>query len=113
MNPQIELRGITWNHTRGYLHMVATAQRSLETHPDVSIRWDVRSLQAFGDAPIEELVRRYDLLIIDHPFIGQAAENGLFLPLDEFLSRDFLDDQARNSVGASHASYQYEGHQWA
>lgn len=113
MNPQIELRGITWNHTRGYLPMVATAQRFLETHPDVSIQWDVRSLQAFGDAPIEELVRRYDLLIIDHPFIGQAAENGLFLPLDEFLSRDFLDDQARNSVGASHASYQYEGHQWA
>jgi multiple sugar transport system substrate-binding protein len=113
MGPKIELRGMTWDHTRGHLPMVATAQRFRETHPDVSIQWDVRSLQAFGDAPVEELARRYDLLIIDHPFIGQAAENGLFLPLDEFLPRKFLEDQARNTVGASHASYQYEGHQWA
>lgn len=113
MNPHIELRGITWNHTRGHLPMVATAQRFCEIHPDISIQWDVRSLQAFGDAPIENLARQYDLLVIDHPLIGHAGEDGLLLPLDEFLSRDFLDDQARNSVGVSHASYQRGGHQWA
>ena len=33
-----ELRGITWQHTRGYLPMVATAQRFSELHPDVQIR---------------------------------------------------------------------------
>ena len=39
----IELRGITWNHTRGYLPMAATAQRFSEMHPGVSIHWEKRS----------------------------------------------------------------------
>ncbi|MDI3255823.1 MAG: extracellular solute-binding protein [Bacillota bacterium] len=113
MSQSITLRGITWNHTRGHLPMVATAQRFHELHPEVSLIWEVRSLQAFGDAPLKELARRYDLLVVDHPFIGQAAEEGLLLPLDVFLPAAFLADQAQNSVGASHASYQYEGRQWA
>jgi len=35
------------------------------------------------------------------------------LPLDKYLSPDFLDEQAKNSVGYSHSSYYYDGHQWA
>jgi multiple sugar transport system substrate-binding protein len=35
------------------------------------------------------------------------------LPLDELLPAAFLDNQARHSVGQSHASYHYDGHQWA
>ena len=31
------LTGITWNHTRGYLPLVATAQRFSEMHPEVEI----------------------------------------------------------------------------
>ncbi len=108
-----ELTGITWNHTRGFLPMVATAQRFEETHAGVSIRWEKRSLQAFADAPLAELVRRFDLLVIDHPSIGEAATHGLLLPLDELLPAEFFADQAANSVGQSHASYQYQGQQWA
>jgi len=44
-----ELRGITWDHTRGFLPMVATAQRFSELHPDVRITWEKRSLQHFAD----------------------------------------------------------------
>ena len=47
----IELRGITWNHTRGYLPMVGVAQRYEELHPEMRITWEKRSLQAFADAP--------------------------------------------------------------
>jgi len=107
----IELRGITWSHTRGFLPMVATAQRFAETHPGVSIVWELRSLQDFADVPVEELARRFDLLVIDHPSVGAA--HGELLPLDEHLPAAFLEDQAENSVGQSHASYQYGGHQWA
>ena len=109
----IELTGITWNHTRGYLPMAATAQRFSELHPEVAIRWEKRSLQQFADYPVEKLAAEFDLLVIDHPCIGCAAENGVFLPLDELLPQTFLDDQARNSVGRSHESYFYGGHQWA
>ena len=109
----IELKGITWNHTRGLLPMLATAQQFEETHPEIAVRWEKRSLQAFADAPLSELTQRFDLLVIDHPSIGEAATQGLLLPLDEYLPADFLADQAQNSVGQSHASYTYDGHQWA
>jgi multiple sugar transport system substrate-binding protein len=108
----IELTGITWNHTRGYLPMLATAQRFSEVHPDVSITWQKRSLQQFADAPLADLAGRFDLVVIDHPSIGEAAHENL-LPLDEHLPAAFLADQADNSVGGSHASYAWEGHQYA
>jgi multiple sugar transport system substrate-binding protein len=108
-----ELRGITWDHSRGYLPMVATAQRFAELHPDVRIQWEKRSLQQFADWPIEKLARHYDLLVIDHPFVGYASENDVLLPLDEHLPAAFLAEQAASSVGPSHASYFYGGHQWA
>ena len=55
METMVELTGITWNHTRGYLPMVATAQRYGELYPEVSITWQKRSLQAFADAPLSDL----------------------------------------------------------
>ena len=109
----ITLQGMTWNHTRGFVPNVATAQRYQELHPDVEIRWQTRSLQAFADYSIADLAAQFDLLVIDHPSIGEAAKHRLFVPLDEALPRAFLDDQAAHSVGSSHTSYLYEGHQWA
>lgn len=108
-----QLKGITWRHTRGYLPMVATAQRFTELNPDVSIQWETRSLQQFADSPIQELAQKFDLLVIDHPFAGYAAEHDVLLPLDEYLPASFLTDQANHSVGHSHESYRYGGHQWA
>jgi multiple sugar transport system substrate-binding protein len=93
--------------------MVATAQRYRELHPDVQIDWQIRSLQSFADESIATLSANYDLLVIDHPSMGEAASHEIFIPLDKFLSEDFLQDQANNSVGASHASYHIADHQWA
>jgi len=93
--------------------MVATAQRYSELHPNVRIDWHIRSLQSFADESIATLSANYDLLVIDHPSIGEAAAREIFIPLDKFLSEDFLQDQSNNSVGASHASYHIAGHQWA
>jgi multiple sugar transport system substrate-binding protein len=107
------LRGITWDHSRGFLPMVATAQRFSETHPGVQIVWEKRSLQEFADYPIERLVETFDFLVIDHPFAGDAARHRILVPLEESLSDEFLEDQAQNSVGKSHQSYFYDGHQWA
>lgn len=109
----LKLRGITWNHTRGFVPKVATGQRFEELNPGVEIRWEKRSLQAFADQSIAELAENFDLLIIDHPSVGEAAAHGLFRPLEELLPDDFLADQAADSVGQSHGSYNYGGHQWA
>jgi multiple sugar transport system substrate-binding protein len=109
----ILLKGITWGHSRGFLPLVATAQRFHETHPDVRVEWSIRSLQEFADFSIVDLAQVYDLIVIDHPFTGHAAEGGILAPIDEWVSSDFLADQSENSVGPSHASYFYGGHQWA
>ncbi|MCU0771614.1 MAG: extracellular solute-binding protein [Verrucomicrobia bacterium] len=109
---QIILRGIAWNHTRGFVPMVATAQRFEELNPGVSIQWEKRSLQAFADASMAELAANFDLIVMDHPHTALAATEGLLLPFEDWLPAEFLADQAANSVGASHESYRFDGKQW-
>jgi len=108
----IELKGIAWNHSRGFVSVVATAQRFEELNPGISITWEKRSLQAFADAPLEKLAESYDLIVMDHPHTALAAREKVLLPLDQHLPEEFLADQAENSVGASHTSYASAGHQW-
>jgi multiple sugar transport system substrate-binding protein len=93
--------------------MVATAQRFSELNPGAEVVWEKRSLQEFADQPIDQLAERYDLLVIDHPWAGFASAAGLLIPLDDHLPAQFLAEQASNSVGPSHASYSFGGHQWA
>ena len=106
------LRGITWEHPRGYDSVAAAAARYAEVVPDVTVTWSIRSLQAFADAPLEQLCAEYDLLVIDHPHVPQAAEAGLLAPLDGVGFDAELAVLAARSVGASHASYAHLGHQW-
>jgi multiple sugar transport system substrate-binding protein len=107
------LKGITWGHSRGITPLLAAAQRFSELFPEVEIQWKKRSLQEFADFPIEKLTEQYDLLIIDHPWVGCAASTNCVLPLDQYLSAEFLNDQSEHSTGLSHQSYYYRGHQWA
>jgi multiple sugar transport system substrate-binding protein len=109
----VVLNGITWGHSRGITPLLAAAQRYSELHPGITINWTKRTLQEFADFPLEKLVNDYDLLIIDHPWVGCAAATGCVLPLDEYVSKEYLAGQAQHSVGYSHPSYFYAGHQWA
>jgi multiple sugar transport system substrate-binding protein len=107
------IKGITWGHSRGITPLLAASQRYNELHPDVEITWKKRTLQEFADFPIEKLVNDYDLLIIDHPWVGTAAATGCVLPLNEYIEPLYLQDQERNSTGYSCQSYNYAGKQWA
>lgn len=113
MTNKIILKGITWNHSRGYTPLVAAAQRFGELHPELEIHWKKRSLQEFADYPLEALAEQYDLLVIDHPWVGRAAACGSVLPFDSYLPRKYLAELSDNSAGSSHQSYQYNNHQWA
>ena len=108
-----QLRGITWNHTRGYAPMAVTAQVFADRHPGVEITWDRRSLWAFGEQSLADLVAAYDLLVIDHPMIGWAAQTGALLPLDTHLPADVMTRQRRAAVGSSQESYHHDGHDYA
>ena len=107
----VELTGITWGHERGVDPLQATATR-YEADTGVRVKWDVRSLQGFADASIPDLAQRYDMLVYDHPHIGEIVPAGALVALDEHLDAAFIADQAANSVGPSHPSYEWDGHLW-
>jgi multiple sugar transport system substrate-binding protein len=109
----IKLRGISWDHSRGYVPLVATAQRFHELNPHIEIYWEKRSLQEFADKSIQELAEEFDLLVIDHPWAGHAARHNLILPLEDHLPKDFMQDQLFNSIGSSFESYRFENKQMA
>lgn len=112
MPDKITLRGMTWDHSRGVDPMLATSAEFAKAHPGVEILWEKRSLQAFADRPIAEMARSYDLMVIDHPHVGEVAGAGYLVALDT-LGRDAdLAQLAAQSLGVSHPSYQFDGHQW-
>jgi multiple sugar transport system substrate-binding protein len=110
---KIILKGITWGHSRGITPLLAFSQRFSELNPAIEIQWTKRSLQEFADFPLEKLTQQYDLLIIDHPWVGCAAATKSVLALEQYISKEYLQDQLDNSVGGSHQSYAFNQHQWA
>lgn len=108
----IRLRGMTWDHSRGVDPMIATSVAFCDRTPGVEISWEKRSLQAFADRPIAEMAAKYDLMVIDHPHVGEVAGSGQLVALDTLGRDDEMADLAAQSVGASHPSYSFDGHQW-
>ena len=70
--------------------MVETANTYRQIEPGVQIHWEARSLQEFGSFSVPELAERYDLLVIDHPHLGDATRAGALLPLDLVLLAEEL-----------------------
>ncbi len=99
------LKGMTWDHARGYECVVA-ASKLYEQQTGIVVDWDKRSLQAFADAPIDQLAEDYDLIVLDHPHVGQIAEQGALLPLTPSSDRDA-------GIGGSPESYIWNGDCWA
>ncbi|WP_422057952.1 hypothetical protein [Sphingomonas sp.] len=100
------LRGITWDHPRGYDPLVVISTDYLREH-GTTIQWDRRSLQDFADYPIRRLAERYDLIVLDHPHIGAVAAERCVLPLPE------TEPDSTASIGGSAESYVWEGLRWA
>ena len=111
MAAETRLRGMTWNHPRGYDPLVACSALWQE-RTGVAITWDKRSLQDFESYPVKMLAERYDLIIIDHPHVGQIVAEGCLAPLDVPGREAERAALARGSVGASFESYRWDGRLW-
>jgi len=107
-----KLKGMTWSHPRGYDPMVACAKAWLEK-TGVEIEWEKRSLQDFESFPVDELAAAYDLIVIDHPHVGQITRENCLLPLDEPEHADEIAPIAAGTIGRSYPSYNWQGRQWA
>lgn len=105
----ITLSGITWDHPRGYAPLATSIERYKAVRPDVTIEWTTRSLREFGELSLDALATRYDMIVFDHPFVGQAHKLGLLADLTPHIKpeqRKWLDAGA---LGASWRSYQWKG----
>ena len=109
---KVLLRGITWDNSRGYDPMAVTSQRFHDFNPHVDFVWDRITLGGFINYPITKLAKDYDLLVFDCPWLEVIASQKLFLPMDDYLPKKYMENQKNNTVGLSYHSYTYANKQW-
>ncbi len=107
--PQTLIRGMAWRHRRALDPLLAASAAYERTHPQVRIAWDARPLQGFEFTPVADLARAYDLIVLDHPFMGEAARDRCIEPLDDVLP-GIVEG---HFIGPSLATYRYGGALWA
>jgi multiple sugar transport system substrate-binding protein len=108
MSRPVQLAGIAWDHSRAFPPLVATAQRYEETHPGVRIRWEKRTLDEFGHAPVDVLAQKFDLIVIDHPWAGFCFEKNLVYNLKPLVPAAALTSLQDNSIGQTFNSYVWQ-----
>lgn len=107
------LRCITWNHSRAFPPLAATAQRFEELNPGTRITWEKRSLHEFGHSDISALAEGFDLLVIDHPMLGDVEQTGALRDLKPMLTDGEWRDLEEDSIGPSFESYLWKGKLYA
>ncbi|MCI2421757.1 extracellular solute-binding protein [Saccharopolyspora sp. K220] len=104
------LNGMAWSHQRGLGCLEAVSAGYARRHPGVRINWDRVSPAEFEGA---HRANEYDLIAMEHPYIGQAHADAALVPLETVLPAHVLAQQRESSVGPSFASYTWAGSQWA
>jgi multiple sugar transport system substrate-binding protein len=100
-----------WDHPR-CANPLTAAGKAWEERSGDPIHLAFRTLEQFGDQPIEDAIEAYDVLFFDHPHVARATQAGALLPLDDLLPAEILERHAMDAVGPSHRSYEYAGRQW-
>ena len=108
----ITLKGITWDHARGYDPLIAASGMYFK-EKGIQVEWQKRSLTNFGDQSLEELSKQFDLIIMDHPHVGVAEASQCLIPLNDLLDSSILNALKFSSAGPSFESYHYHDKQWA
>ena len=108
----IKLKGITWDHARGYDPLIASSELYYK-EKGIQVDWQKRSLTNFGDQSLEALSKQFDLIIMDHPHVGVAEASQCLLPLNDLVPANILNELKISSAGPSFESYHYHEKQWA
>jgi multiple sugar transport system substrate-binding protein len=103
--------GLTWDHPRGYVALEKAAAQA-RAH-GLTLHWKRHPLEGFESHPIEELARQYDLIVLDHPHIGDAVAGDCLQPLESLFDLPTLDAWKAQSIGNTFESYRYGGKHWA
>ena len=106
----MELKGITWDHARGYNPLIPVSAEFCKAHPGVEISWMKRSLKDFEDFPVSRLAEMYDMIMIDHPYMTAGSRAGFLLDLSSLIEPSYFDMLVKDTVGPSLESYCVNGH---
>ena len=102
----------TWDHPRGFAALAATAEHAAaEGRPVVA--WSKQPLEGFESDPIADLAARFNLLVLDHPHIGEAVVADCLVPLEDLFGVDEIAAWSARTVGPAMASYDWEGRHYA
>lgn len=105
-------RALTWDHPRGY-RALRDAAAEVAPGQGLSISWDKQPLEGFESHPIADLCARYDLVVLDHPHVGEAVEAGCLVPLEDVFGAETIAELAANTIGPCLTSYRYASRHWA
>ncbi|KAJ56024.1 hypothetical protein ACMU_09685 [Actibacterium mucosum KCTC 23349] len=105
--------GLTWDHPRGYDALAEAARRVNAPRNKPLITWAKQPLEGFESAPIADLAARHDLLVLDHPHIGEAVAEQCLIPLEDLYEARQITAWQAECVGPSLASYAWNGVHWA
>lgn len=103
----IHLRALTWDDPRGRgpIQPLSEAFEKTTAGRDVKIEWKVQPLGGFESASLAVHAEQFDLIIIDHPHVIEAAAAGAIAPFELASSECY--------VGPCLASYCWREKLWA
>ncbi|MCJ8055850.1 carbohydrate ABC transporter substrate-binding protein [Shinella curvata] len=107
------IKALTWDHPRGFNALAAAARRDEVIAAGLDIQWDKQPLEGFESHPIADLCARYDLVVIDHPHVGEAVSGDCLQSLESVFGADVVEALGAESIGPSLSSYHYAGKHWA
>ncbi len=105
-------QGLTWDHPRGYAALAAAAGQAAAEGRAI-VAWSKQPLEGFESHPIADLAARFDLLVLDHPHIGEAVDADCLVPLEALFAADEVAAWSARTVGPAMASYDWEGRHYA
>lgn len=108
----ISYKALTWDHPRGYNALAAASDKARQDGL-VDIAWDKQPLEGFESHPIADLCARYDLVVLDHPHVGEAVAQDCLQALQDVFGNEALDMIGRDTIGPCLSSYHYAGSTWA
>lgn len=98
------LKGIGWDHPRCREPLDAAARQWNASARGPAVDWEYRSLADFNNAALDDLARRYDLLVIDHPMVPHDA--AVLRPLGGLPA---VRAARTGSIGGSGTAYDWSG----
>jgi len=107
------IKALTWDHPRGYNALAAASKLPDVIDAGLDIRWDKQPLEGFESHPIADLCARYDLVVLDHPHVGEAMSGDCLLSLEDVFGAETVAELAKASIGPSLTSYRFAGKHWA